>query len=142
MSREETEYAVIHCSATPPEHDIGASTIDSWHKQRGWDGIGYHFVIRRDGTVESGRDLDEVGAHAQGINFCSIGICLVGGVDSLGEPDPNFTKDQMSSLYSLAKMAKAWYPGIILIGHEEVSTKACPSFNVRVWAQDVGLQDY
>src|SRR5690606_114532 len=73
---------VIHCAATTPLMDIGAKEIDVWHKQRGWSKIGYHFVIRRNGVIEKGRDISEVGAHVEGYNKNSIGICMVGGIDS------------------------------------------------------------
>ena len=69
LSADSIRYLVVHCAATPPEMDIGAKEIDLWHRQRGWSGIGYHFVIRRDGRVEAGRPLDRPGAHAQGFNL-------------------------------------------------------------------------
>ena len=68
--RKDTDYIVIHCSATKPSMDhVDAKEIDRWHRQRGWRKIGYHWVIRRDGIVEEGRELGEVGAHARGFNW-------------------------------------------------------------------------
>ena len=78
---------VIHCAATKPNMDIGRDEIDSWHKARGWSGIGYHYVIRRDGRIESGRPVEQAGAHASGYNANSIGICLVGGINHNGKPE-------------------------------------------------------
>ena len=78
MSRESTEYIMIHCAATRADMDIGAADIDRWHRQRGWRKIGYHYVIRRNGEVETGRDMDAVGAHCKGMNDKSVSICLVG----------------------------------------------------------------
>ena len=89
---------IIHCSATSAEMDIGAKEIAQWHKDRGWSDIGYHFVIRRDGTIEHGRPVERPGAHARHHNNDSIGICLVGGINESGEPDSNFTFDQIVSL--------------------------------------------
>lgn len=66
--------AVIHHTAS---HDVSAATIDIWHKERGWDGIGYHYVIRQDGTIETGRDYHKQGAHAKGRNHYT-GIVLTG----------------------------------------------------------------
>lgn len=85
----DTSRAVIHHSASS---DVSASTINQWHKQRGWDGIGYHFVIRSNGTIEKGRPLTKVGAHAKGRNHY-IGICLTGY--------NTFTKAQIKSLITL-----------------------------------------
>jgi len=78
--RKDTDTIVIHCTQTPDTMDIGADEIKKWHKNRGFDTIGYHFVIRRDGHVDKGRDINYVGAHAVAVNGTSIGVALVGGV--------------------------------------------------------------
>ena len=137
--RKRTKYIIIHCSATPPTLDIGKEEIDKWHRQRGWFGIGYHFVIRRNGTVEIGRPVMEVGAHAQGYNAVSVGVCLIGGVASSGHAQNNFTPQQWESLLHLLKRLKAHFPEAKIIGHNEVSNKACPSFDVQKWKATVGL---
>ena len=86
--RSKTEYIVIHCADTYETMDIGAEDIRKWHvEERGWSDIGYHKVIRRDGTVETGRDIDVSGAHAAGFNSVSIGVCLVGGRGEDDEAD-------------------------------------------------------
>ena len=72
--RQKTDTVVIHCTQTPTDMDIGADKITEWHKDRGFDTIGYHFVIRRDGTIETGRDINMVGAHAVAVNGTSIGV--------------------------------------------------------------------
>ena len=77
---------IIHCTATKEGVDVDAKTIDKWHKQRGWKGIGYHYVIKLDGTVEKGRKDEEIGAHCTNHNAHSIGIVYVGGLDSNGKP--------------------------------------------------------
>ena len=64
MARLATKYIVIHCSQTRPSQNIGAKDIDRWHRERGWLKIGYHKVIKRDGTVEQGREDDAIGAHS------------------------------------------------------------------------------
>ena len=122
---------IIHCSATKPDMDIGADEIGQWHKKRGFNGIGYHDVIRRDGANESGRDIARSGAHCKGHNHDSIGICMVGGVDENGKPEGNFTLRQWRTLDSLVAGYQAKYPGITVHGHNEFSNKACPSFNAR-----------
>ena len=84
--RQDTDYIIIHCSATPPSMDVGAKEIDKWHRQRGWRKIGYHYVITRDGDIQEGRELDEIGAHCRGLNSTSVGVCLVGGVNGKANP--------------------------------------------------------
>lgn len=80
--RKETKRIVVHCSATTPGMDIGAAEIRDWHvNENSWDDIGYHIVIRRDGTIEMGRQEGAQGAHAAGYNHDSFAICLVGGID-------------------------------------------------------------
>lgn len=133
---------IIHCSDTYARMNIGADEIRQWHtKERGWKDIGYHFVIRRDGTVETGRDLDgdgdifeEVGAHTSGYNINSIGICLVGGKDDEGGPANNFNLNQFRSLENVIRIIKADYPKATVHGHREFnSAKTCPNFDVQQW---------
>lgn len=138
MKPEDIEYIVIHCSATPPSMDIGWREIDRWHRQRGWLKGGYHYVIRRDGTREPGRAETEPGAHARGYNSKSIGICMVGGIKGgdrqdrdFNEPENNFTEDQWAALFLLLAELLHRYPDAKIIGHNEVSSKACPSFDVQ-----------
>ena len=113
--------------------DVDAETIDRWHRERGGLKIGYHYVIKRDGTVETGRELEEVGAHAKGHNAISVGICLIGGLSEDNEPENNFTDEQWDALGTLVDSLKAKYPEASVIGHNDVSDKACPTFNVGEW---------
>lgn len=131
--RNRTEKIIIHCSATKPTMDIGASDIDRWHRERGWLKIGYHYVIKRDGQLEEGRDIEDVGAHAKGHNASSVGICMVGGVDENMKPEDNFTDEQWITLETTVDMLEEKYSGVEVIGHNDVSSKACPSFNVGDW---------
>lgn len=156
LSAEAVKYIVVHCSATPPDLNIGSVEITKWHKAKGWASIGYHLVIRRDGSVEGGRSLSEVGAHAQGYNSSSIGICLVGGVrreeDKDGKDDAdgprwdmvptnNFTSEQFTSLRALLPGLMQKFPRSKVLGHCDLPgvLKACPSFDVRKWCSEVGL---
>lgn len=127
----EINKIIIHCSATKPSQDIGAFQIDEWHKKLGWSGIGYHFVIRRNGTVEKGRDIEIAGAHCQNQNKNSIGICLVGGIDDHGRSENNFTESQFQVLRKLVADLKLQYPNMSLHGHNEFAAKDCPCFNVQ-----------
>ena len=134
--RKDTDFIVIHCSATKPSMThVDAKEIDRWHRQRGWRKIGYHFVIRRDGIVEEGRELGEVGAHAKGFNSKSVGICLVGGIDEEGNPENNYTDEQWKALEELVNQMLLPYPDAEVLGHCDLPDvkKACPCFNVREW---------
>ena len=127
-------YIVVHCSATPPSMDIGVAEIDRWHRQRGFLKIGYHRVIRRDGTVEEGRAWDEVGAHVEGWNSVSVGICLVGGIDDKGKPEDNFEPVQKVVLRAMLESLLVKFPKAQIIGHHDLNPhKACPSFDVKAW---------
>lgn len=146
--RRRTDFIVVHCSATPPDSDIGVDEIRDWHVNRnGWSDIGYHAVIRRDGEIEFGRHFDVVGAHVQGQNWRSVGICLVGGVDKDNKPESNFTGDQFESLTILLDMLERAYPFAKVLGHRDLSpdldgdgvieqhewVKDCPCFDVYTW---------
>jgi N-acetylmuramoyl-L-alanine amidase len=132
---------VVHCSATPPELDVGVREIRRWHtdpppRGRGWRDVGYHFVIRRNGAVESGRRPAEVGAHAAGHNADSLGICLVGGVAADGRtPEDNFRPEQKAALEALLRNLLGQYPGAEVLGHRDLPgvAKACPSFDAKAW---------
>ena len=141
--RPATDYLVIHCSATKPSADIGAYDIDRWHRAQGWQAIGYHFVIRRDGTVEEGRELDVIGAHVSGHNINSVGICLVGGVseDDVNVPENNFTPAQFEALKGLLQDLREKYPKAHIQGHRDFPkvAKACPSFSVADWLKAEGI---
>ena len=145
LDSKKVKYLVIHCSATPPDMLIGAKEIRDWHvKDNHWEDIGYHFVIRRDyaspvkGILETGRMLNQVGAHVQGYNDQSIGICLVGGVKRVGEllrSENNFTMVQFTILRNLITVLKYIFPNAIVQGHRDFPdvNKDCPSFDVREW---------
>lgn len=138
------EYIVIHCAATPPDMDIGAEEIRGWHLQRGWLDIGYHKVIRRDGTIEDGRPLTQPGAHARGFNHKSWGIVLVGGVQSDNKtPEANFTDDQWAALEWLVRDMKSQAPSATVIGHGALpnTNKACPSFDAVQWWESLATSN-
>lgn len=131
---------IIHCSATPPDMDMGAYEITKWHKDRGWHTIGYHGVIRRDGTYEDGRDINRTGAHVRGYNTGSIGVCLVGGLDENNKPEDNFTDAQYKTLSLICRGAKAVIKDLTIHGHNEFDkNKACPSFSVQKWLKSENI---
>jgi N-acetyl-anhydromuramyl-L-alanine amidase AmpD len=132
---------ILHCSATPASMDIGAKEIRDWHVNGNhWRDIGYHWVIRRDGTVEKGRPEYQVGAHCLNHNANSIGVCMVGGTKKdVRIPEDNFTEAQFASLAKLVKELLARYPGVTIHGHCEYAAKACPVFSVKAFLRKYGL---
>jgi N-acetylmuramoyl-L-alanine amidase len=143
---------VIHCSATMPSQKIGVSEIRKRHIAKGWADIGYHFVIRRDGEVEEGRNIETDGAHVFGHNKNSIGICMVGGLRE-GDPsiaEANYTDQQWTALRELVISLIQRFPKAQLYGHRDLSPdkngdgkitkdewlKECPCFDVGAWWYD------
>ena len=133
---------IIHCSATPEGKDFIVQQIRQWHtlpkpKGNGWRDIGYHFVIYRDGSVHTGRPIEQIGAHTSGYNANSIGICYIGGCaatkNDKGEYPPKDTRtpQQREALIALVRKLREQYPGATVHGHNEFANKACPSFNVQ-----------
>lgn len=128
----EIRKIIVHTSDSPDTMDIGAKEIRQWHtdpkpKGNGWSDIGYHFVIRRDGTVEKGRDISVVGAHVRGQNHDSIGICWVGRKE--------MTDAQKKSLYDLlTKLLKDHKLKVEdVYGHREFeSGKTCPNIDPQI----------
>ena len=125
---------IVHCSATRPNQNVTAENIRRWHIQdRGWNDIGYHYVIKRDGTLERGRDVAIAGAHAKGHNEHSIGVCLAGGISQEGVAEQNYTANQYYSLKKLLDVLCVTFPNADIIGHNDVSEKSCPCFDVKEW---------
>ena len=132
---------IVHCSATPEGKDYSVEDIRADHRKQGWSDIGYHYVIYRDGTVHTGRDVDLVGAHCAkgGHNQHSIGICYIGGVENkpnipyhLLKAKDTRTSEQKAALLSLLFDLKKLYPQAKIYGHKDFdSSKECPSFNAK-----------
>ncbi len=147
MTPSSVRYLVVHCSATRANANVSAADIRLWHKRKGWRDIGYHFVIKRDGTVEKGRPTNEPGAHVSGFNGQSLGICMVGGVGLDGKGENNFTPAQFTALDTLLTGLRPMFPNASVLGHRDLSPdrnrdgrvtpnewmKECPSFDVRAW---------
>ena len=135
--RKKTEMIVVHCAATKPSMDIGYKEIRKWHvEDNGWDDVGYHYIIKRNGTVEVARAEAFQGAHAPAVNSKSIAICLVGGMAEDGDAENNFTLEQFLSLKDLIKKIKMTNPNIVeVVGHCDVQDNKpnCPGFNLKEW---------
>lgn len=132
---------ILHCSANGPTSTIGAKEIRDYHVNvRKWKDIGYHYVIKRNGILETGRPIEQVGAHATDHNQHSIGICLVGGVARDGKtPEDNFTKEQFDRLAMLLRDLRVKFPTASIHGHNEFANKACPVFSVPKFLSEYGI---
>lgn len=140
------DHIIIHCSATREDRQLTVEDLETTHRRRGFRGIGYHYFIRRDGTVALTRQLEVVGAHAKGHNAHSIGICYEGGLDTKGRPKDTRTPEQRSAMHLLvAQLLKRFKNNICICGHRDLSAdlngdgiiepeewiKQCPCFEVR-----------
>ncbi len=134
------EKIIIHCTATPEGRTATVADVTAWHKQRGFNTIGYHFLIGINGEVWTGRPVEIIGAHCEGRNADSIGISYVGGLAKDGKTAKDTrTSAQTASLLKLVKELKSKYPNATIHGHNEFAAKACPSFNVKQWLTAVKL---
>jgi len=138
------DLIVIHCSATRADRDFTEDDLDVCHRRRGFNGVGYHFYIRKNGDIKSTREIERIGAHVRGYNARSIGICYEGGLDRYGNPKDTRTEWQRHSLSVLVGKLLQEYPGTCVVGHRDLSpdlngngevepmewTKQCPCFDV------------
>lgn len=136
---------VVHCSATKENKDYTSEDIKKWHLQRGFNDIGYHFIIRLDGTIEIGRSLNKIGAHVAGNNTGTIGICYIGGLSSNNKAKDTRTDKQKQSLKELITVLKTTLNINKVLGHRDYSPdlngngiiepfeymKSCPCFEVK-----------
>ena len=124
---------IIHCSATPQNRKVSVNTIRKWHLQRGFNDIGYHYVIHLDGKISVGRDINRIGAHCAYENKGSIGICYVGGMTKdMKKPKDTRTQAQKDSLIKLMhELIYKYNKDMTIHGHNEYANKACPCFNVQ-----------
>ena len=130
---------IIHCSAVRPGQQSGFREIDLWHRQRGWkNGCGYHFIVRRDGSVETGRPIEMVGAHCVNHNKHSIGVCYEGGLDTNGKAADTRTPEQKTALRELLERLHLQYPKALILGHNVFNPmKDCPCFDAQAEYADL-----
>lgn len=121
---------ILHCSATPEGKDFKAKDIRKWHKDKGWQDIGYHFVVDLDGTIEEGRDIEKIGSHCLNHNTNSIGICYIGGCDKEMNAKDTRTQAQKDALLDLVFLLMQHYhlPLSAVKGHYTYAKKCCPCF--------------
>lgn len=137
----ECDLLVIHCSDSPNGKHFTVEDIDDWHQEKGFlrqdsyrqglnptlAHIGYHAVIYVDGSVHSGRQEAEVGAHAEGYNSRSLGICLIGR--------DKYNALQWDSLEKWLRVKLSEYPKARIKGHYQIDAhgKTCPNFDVPAY---------
>ena len=133
LKPENINFLIVHCSDTPDNKDIGVTEIHKMHLSFGWQGIGYHKIIRRCGTIENGRPECWVGAHTLGKNKESLGICLIG--------QKEFSIQQYKSLEKVLIKWKEIYKSAIILGHKDaiITKKTCPNFDVISWCKYRGI---
>ena len=133
LKKENIKFLIVHCSDTPNEQDFTAVDIHKMHLGFGWNGIGYHKVICRNGIIENGRPEYWIGAHAYNFNEVSLGVCLIGS--------KKFTKKQMISLRKILIEWKQKYINAIIVGHNELGNtkKTCPNFDIQKWCNEEEL---
>lgn len=120
---------IVHCTATPAGRDLTAADITRYHLDRGFETIGYHYIVRLDGKVEQGRDEAFVGAHCLGHNSRAIGVAYIGGLDREGNPTDTRTDSQRAALQYLIGELCRRYPTAKVHGHRDFAAKACPCFD-------------
>jgi len=139
LDHNKVKYIVVHCTANGPTSSIGVKEIRNYHLSLGWDDIGYHYIIKRDGTIEKGRDISRTGAHTLGYNNESVGVSYVGGIDNNENPEDNRTLPQKQSLIEILTELKQKFPNAIIQGHRDFAgvAKACPSFDAKTEYQNI-----
>lgn len=133
-------HIVLHYSATYADQDLDIRDIDKMHRARGFNGVGYHYVIKRDGMIERGRKETEIGAHVGGQNTGKIGICLIGGLDRATGPSvgvDNRTDAQKRSAKALITELLQRYPGAKVLGHRDLAATLCPAYDAAAWWAEV-----
>jgi N-acetyl-anhydromuramyl-L-alanine amidase AmpD len=142
------KYIVIHCSDNLPTQDIGVAELRVLHttpppRGKGWKDVGYHYVIRRNGRIETGRALSVAGAHVENYNAHSIGLCLAGGRAQISPPKyaANFSDEQWAALKTLVADLKKQFPKAKIMGHRDYPGvhKDCPCFDAGAGAAQEGL---
>lgn len=130
---------IVHCSANGAGCTLRCKDIDRYHRSLGWTGCGYHYVIPTDGTVETGREEERVGAHCRNHNRHSIGVCYIGGLAADGRtPTDTRTPEQRAALRKLLEALHRKYPEALIVGHRDLDArKACPCFDAAAEYADL-----
>ncbi len=151
--RKQLKYLVIHCTATREGRDVSADEIRHWHTSpvtrggKGWQQVGYTDLVHLNGSVErlvANNEDDwvdnwEITNGAAGHNSVSRHVVYAGGVAADGTPKDTRTQAQKDALAKYVKAFHSKHPKVKIIGHNQVAAKACPSFDVQAWLQEIGI---
>lgn len=120
---------VFHHSASSP--DTPFDEIRSTHLSKGWKDVGYHFVITGDGIIHPGRRIETIGAHAQGANEDSIGVCLTG--DNTRHPSEGFgwRPAQIAAAQRILDAIRLLWPQVTFVGHRDTKATLCPGLDIH-----------
>ena len=147
------KYLVIHCTQTPEGREVSSADIRRWHTEpvskggRGWKQVGYTDMIHLDGTVErlvkNNEDAEvdpwEITNGAKGYNAVSRHVVYVGGCDELMHPKDTRTAAQLAAMARYVQDFHQRFPDVEIIGHNQVSAKDCPCFDVPEWLKTIGI---
>lgn len=138
-SKRTINEIIVHCADTPEGRHNTVEDIRAWHKARGWNDIGYHYVVYIDGSIHNGRDVDVNGAHCTNHNSHSIGVCYIGGKSKdMKQVKDTRTWEQKESLLYLLKELKKLYPNAKIYGHHDFDkSKPCPCFDAKAEYKDI-----
>jgi N-acetylmuramoyl-L-alanine amidase len=139
-NRTETKRIMLHCTAN--SGDVSFEQLYALHVgKNGWSDVGYHFLIRTDGTIQACRDISKVGAGCSGQNHDTIHIAYAGGILSDGSSIDNRTPQQIESMVWLIRHLATQYDDLDdpqdIVGHNQFAAKDCPCFNVPNWVDSV-----
>ena len=136
------EGIILHCTATRATQSVTVKSIRNWHKARGFSDVGYHFIIGTKGELWAGRSLEFQGAHTKGHND-AIGVAYCGGIDDVGAPKDTMSEAQEAVFLRLVDTLRGIYGADMRVfGHNEFSSKACPSFDVvEKWGAEFCASD-
>lgn len=134
---DKVRFIVVHCTDSRCDDLLSVDDVRAWHKSRGFEDIGYHYLIHPNGFIEVGRPIEYVGAHAVGFNKVSVGVCYVGGRDRFNNLADTRTFQQKISLQYVFLEILRYYPNVQqIVGHNDLSVKFCPCFNAKLEYQD------
>ena len=141
MQKLQIPGIILHCSATRAGEWFDIEDVDRWHKQRGWKGCGYHYVIGLNGDIWPGRAVGEKGAHTKGFNDW-VGVCYIGGLDEDGEPCDTRTSGQIRAIAELVHSFHMVFGQITVMGHRDFPgvKKECPCFDARKEYEEYWLE--
>ncbi|MDQ0202393.1 peptidoglycan recognition protein family protein [Pectinatus haikarae] len=127
-NRQQTNMIIIH-HIGGTNQDVSAAEVHQWHLANGWAGIGYHYVIRKDGTIERGRPADTIGAHCYGYNKTSVGINIVGDFETAYPTEAQLNSGEYLTAY-LCQLYRLNTADNIIFGHRDLNSTLCPGKNL------------